>query len=451
MVERHYDDEALISLLEATRVDPVETDPHLRICGECRETLGVLRSLSVTMKDDDVWDRAEEGADAPVAETIVTLRVFADGMAHEDTIAEGLLRELLAGDRNTWAPRLQEHPEYRTAGMVRRLLAAADRAIDTMPPDALVLTALAAEVAEGLAPSRYPSDTVAKLRGAAWRDRAYALYYTGSFSEAERAVLAAERHLSDCVVGEWDLARVHLLHAMALRAVGSLSTARQRTASARHTFSKYGDTARTVNANSVEAALAYKIGDVRAALKLWLTLEQQMGQDTAADSVARLLPNIGMCYRDLGEFEKAMQYFDLAAAIWEDLSAPAEAARVRWNTASLYARSGRHVEAVEQLLRVRRDFELAGMASEAALVALEAAEMLVARGDMVMVTELCRIARAHFSGNGLEYSEPARIALAYLQEAAGAGTATPSLVSHVRSYIRKLPEQPQLLFAPPPA
>ncbi|MEA2490623.1 MAG: hypothetical protein QOH21_2415, partial [Acidobacteriota bacterium] len=31
MVDRHYDDEALISLLEAAHIDPMEKDPHLRV------------------------------------------------------------------------------------------------------------------------------------------------------------------------------------------------------------------------------------------------------------------------------------------------------------------------------------------------------------------------------------------------------------------------------------
>ena len=40
----------------------------------------------------------------------------------------------------------------------------------------------------------HPSDTIARLRGAAWREQAYALFYVGQFADAEAALLTSERH-----------------------------------------------------------------------------------------------------------------------------------------------------------------------------------------------------------------------------------------------------------------
>lgn len=441
MVDRHYDDEALIAILESGAA--CDADPHLLACRECRETFDELRAISCALAEVTVWQPPADAAPNP--RTIATLRAYADQMTAEDAAAEALLPALLADAS------LAAQPEYQTAGVVRQLLAAADRAIDNLPPEAVRLTSLATAIADALDAARYESDAVAKLRGAAWRDYAYALYYTGSFVDAEKAVFRAESHFSDCRVGEYEGARVAFLHAMNLRAVGELDVARERTAAAGRRFLSYGDEARAASTRSFEAALAYKAGDVRRALGVWLELEKNAGADTSAEAVARLLPNIGLCYRDLGEFEKAMEYFALSAAIWDDLCVPAEAARLRWNVASLYGRMGRHRDAVEQLLRVKRDFENAGMLAEAALTALEAAEQLSKQNDPVMVAELCRVAMRHFTQTGLNYSEPALKALSYLQEAATSGRATERLVGHVRSYLRRLPEEPQLLFAPPPA
>ncbi|HEV7239431.1 MAG TPA: hypothetical protein VGQ36_09335, partial [Thermoanaerobaculia bacterium] len=93
MVERHYDDEALITLIEADRAG---SDPHLPSCIVCREKLDTFRTISDVLHEGDVWDTQVVRRD-PVPETIANLRAFADRMAFEDTAAEAILPELLAG------------------------------------------------------------------------------------------------------------------------------------------------------------------------------------------------------------------------------------------------------------------------------------------------------------------------------------------------------------------
>ncbi|MEA2489573.1 MAG: hypothetical protein QOH21_1365, partial [Acidobacteriota bacterium] len=396
-----------------------------------------------------VWDRPEPGADLPVAQTIVTLRVFADGMAHEDSIAEGVLRELLAGDRTTWAARLQSRPEHRTAGMVRRLLAAADRAIDTMPPDALVLTALAADVAEDLEPTRYPSDTVAKLRAAAWRDRAYALYYTGSFTEAEKAVFVAESHLSDCVVGEWDRARVELLHALTNRAMDRLPDSTRLARAAGNIFASMGDTLRAERSRSLEAAVSYKVGRYRDALAIWLELSR-VESPASASELPLIWQNISACYRELGDVDAALTFAQLAVDAFEMADTPTEALRVRWNIAKMLLGAGRVKDAAQKLDVLLSDFARLGMSSESALVALDLAELFMVEGRAGDVATLCRTALKHFEAAGVASSVRAMTALSYLREASITGQASVQLVNHVRTYVKRLRQEPQLLFAPPP-
>ena len=55
----------------------------------------------------EAWDRP---AAEPVRATITNLRAFADRMTDEDSRAETILQELLAGSREEWMPRLNEHP-----------------------------------------------------------------------------------------------------------------------------------------------------------------------------------------------------------------------------------------------------------------------------------------------------------------------------------------------------
>ncbi len=78
--------------------------------------------VTEVLHDHDVWDRAQVRPD-PIPDTIITLRAFADRMTFEDSAADAILPEFLAGSREEWMPRLMAHPEWRTAGMVRRLVA----------------------------------------------------------------------------------------------------------------------------------------------------------------------------------------------------------------------------------------------------------------------------------------------------------------------------------------
>src|SRR5688572_14424395 len=109
MIERHYDDEALISLLGSNRAG---TDAHLPSCVPCSTKIDSFRTIAGALHDGDVWDQRELRTEA-VPATIAALRAFADRMVDEDTRAETILAELLAGSRETWRPRLQEHPEWR--------------------------------------------------------------------------------------------------------------------------------------------------------------------------------------------------------------------------------------------------------------------------------------------------------------------------------------------------
>jgi hypothetical protein len=127
-----------------------------------------------------------------------------------------------------------------------------------------------------------------------------------------------------------------------------------------------------------------------------------------------------------------------------------EAVRVRWNIAVILGTAGRVEEALSRYEDVKRSFEALSMTSEAALVSLDMAELLILRGDYSTVEEICRAAMRSFESAGISYTARALTALALIREAAQSRTATPLLVKHVREYMRRLPQDAELLFAPPP-
>lgn len=446
MIERHYDDEALISLLSSNRAG---TDAHLPTCPPCSTKVDSFRTIAGALRDGDVWNQRELRTEA-VPATIATLRAFADRMVDEDARAEAILGELLAGSRETWRARLDAHPEWWHAGVVRKLMSASERAIDTMPPDAVESAAMATEIADQLELALYPSDTVQRLRGAAWRDYAYALYYTGAFSKAEAAIVTAEHHFALCVVNEYELGRLGIVRALVLRAFERFDEAARAASASTEAFSRFEDTHRVVSARVAEAHLLLSRGDLEGAERLLLNAEQQISSTPYADTHARVLGNLGYCSHKLGNVEEAIAYYEASAALHSDLGVVTEAARLRWSVAAILADAGRLAEARERMWTVLPEFERLGMSSEAAVMSLDIAELLAMEERFDEVQLVCRSAMEIFKRAGTVYTSRALTALAFMREAAAHRSVTPAQVRTVREYLRRLPAEPTLLFASPP-
>ena len=445
MVERHYDDEALIALMEAGRL---HSDAHLPSCTICNEKVDSFQAIAGVLRGQDVWDRREI-TPAPVESTIAGLRAFAERMASEDSVAARVLPELLSGPREEWMPRLRMHPEWRTAGVVRKLIAATTDAVLTMPPDALEMALLSTEIADHLDATADPS-TTARLRGSAWRDRAYALYYVGSFADALAACDVANAHFEACVVDEYDRARVGIIRSLSLRAKEDFAAAMDAVQFSTAVFEEFEEISRLISAKLAQTHLLFSQGAFSSALVLLQGLERDAAASADARTHALVLGNLGYCLWKLGRVDEALSHHDAAASLVDDLGMHTESARIRWNVASILVTAQRLDEARDRLESVRQSFNRLGMTSEAAMAGLDLAELFLAKGQFGEVEAICRAAMKSFQAAGVSYTGRALTALAYMQEAARLRTATPVLVKHVREYIRRLPQEEHLLFAPPP-
>jgi len=446
MVERHYNDEALIAIMEAGRVF---SDAHLPSCAACNEKLESFRTISGVLRGGDVWD-TREVAPAPAARTIATLRAFANRMAADDGAASKILPLLLAGARDEWMPRLEQHPEWWTAGVARGLIAATVNVMMSMPPDALAMTALSTAIAERLDESDHDAQTLARLRAQSWRDRAYALYYVGRFSETLTACDVADAHLEECLIDEYDRARVGVVRALALRAKEDVSAAMAAVHHSAETFERFADRTRVASARLAEALLLFSLREFERAALLLEKLESEIRETSDGNTHARVLANLGYCYWKLGRIEAAMRHYEMSASILDDLGIVTESVRLRWNVATVLASAGRTGEAMVRFQEIQKSFDDLGMTSEAALNGLDMAEILLARGEFAAVEDICRVAIASFQRAGIPYSTRALTALAYIQETSRLRTATPTTAKHVREYLRRLPQERELLFAPPP-
>jgi tetratricopeptide (TPR) repeat protein len=435
--EKHYDDDSLIALASAE----FASDDHLSACTPCHERLETFRILADALRDETTWDD-RPFHDAPIPETIATLRGFADQMAIEDAEAAMFLPELLSGPRETWMANLHRHPEFRTPGTVRKLLEAVPAARDTMPRDAVELTALATEIADHLA------DATPHLRGAAWRERAYALFYVGDFAAAEKALCASESHFNESCASDYDLARVGIVRALVERGLEKYTTAIGAARQSVRQFRTYGDRTRLASAQLAEVNLLFSRCEYDVAYALLITLRRDLLKFNDLPMYARVLGNLGHCCSKLRRTE-ALEYFDQSAQIFQEIGNESEAIRTRWNAARVLASQGYIAPALTRFRTLASEFERLGMMTAATEVSLDVAELLVTMGEFDKAEQLCRVAIARFKTSSLSYTAAALTALGLMHEAMTNRTATTKLVSHVRDYLRRVPLEPNLLFAFP--
>ncbi|HEX9161814.1 MAG TPA: tetratricopeptide repeat protein [Thermoanaerobaculia bacterium] len=444
MVHRHYDEEALIALLHSG-ADAISSDPHLAGCSSCADTLDSYRAIVEVLGEEAVWDLREAHQDE-AARGAASLRSIAEAMHAEHESAADVVAELLKSPRQWWVATVLRDERYQTAGAARRLIEVSESKIDTMPPDAIEAAAAAVAIVGGLD----ETNAVLQLSGAAYRQHAYALFYTGEFNRALESIEAAQQIFDRCVVSEYEIARLDIVRALVYRGQERYNEALELARKSANVFAAFGDRQRLASALMTEAYLLMFLHNFRDALPILTDIDQQFAQEIDLDTRARTIHNIAGCQYNLGRIPDALNSFQLAAALFDELGNETEAARIRYNVAVVLTEQGRHDEAKRRMRAARSDFERLGMVDRAAVAGLDLAEFALLENNFKEVEDLCRAAIRQFEASGVPYSSDALTALTFLREAAEQRRATQEIVWHVKTYIKRLPDEPALLFAPAP-
>jgi tetratricopeptide (TPR) repeat protein len=428
---QHYDPETLIEFAEGTSVLRGEIEAHAASCTNCAREIDAHRGMIDALRDPEVW-RPQPVAPAPKPERIAALATFKRRLDDEDDAARTLLDEALKGPSAWWANALRKSG-VRTAGVVRELLVRM-RALSTRTPlDALAGVTLAAEVADSLLVTDYPSDFVITLRAQALRDQAWGLSVIGRFREAITVADRAERLLLQTPIPDYELARLNLVRANILRAVDRVDEAITLSQKAASVFERFGDRRMFVTARIYEGVTLFGRNEFAPALAAWESIE---GDTAVIDDNTRLAIryNIGVCYRELGHIDRAIETLTATTAEFEMLDMAANLAKCRWNLAMTVSATGRHVEAIPIFRKAWSELESLGMETDAALAALELAEKLLIAGRPEEVPAICRTLIDRFTRAGMGGS--AMTALAFLRETVATGHVTPALVRHVHEFLR---------------
>jgi len=442
IVEQHYDDEQLIALLR----DAKAPAPHAAQCDDCAGELKAYRDLTGALRDNSVWDD-QEIDEEPKPATASKLRSFAAAAKAEDAAAGPIVARLLEATPTRRRDLLAANPQWRTAGVVRKLLEAVDKSNFVDPKAAAEWAELAVELAESLEPARYPFDTIRMLRVRTLRAGAQMLYRTGSYAESVRELDRAEEVVRDCVISEYDAARLRLVRAQVYTEIERLDEAMSLAESAGETFHKFADVRRESVAEAAKALALLYARRFTEALRIFTGLAVDSRIDESARALYLL--DAAICHRELSNFEESRFLFVRAVVEFERLGMAMMRARARWHLGHLLLSEGRYAQAYNLLSDLRTEFEEFGMPQDVALVSVDAAEALLMLNRPAKVADLCKTAMAYFTKAGLAYTQGALTALAYLKEAAEAQTLTPKGLSEVRAYFEALPRKPDLLFAYP--
>jgi tetratricopeptide (TPR) repeat protein len=438
MIEQHYDEEVLIALL-----DEQKADQHLESCSTCKAALNSIRQVTSALHEETVWDRRDL-SEEPRPETRRALNAFASSVATEDAAAAPWAKALLARPASEWRAMVDAHPEWKTAGFVRKLIAAVDAINFTAPADAVDLMKIAVDVAEGLAGG---GDRIAKLKATAWREYAYAVFYVGRHALALEALDQCDVILRNCLVADYDIANCFVTRSVVCGAIERLDEALDYSRRAAAIFRRFDDGARLGAALAAEANVLTRARRYREALALHLTVTNAKEVKPINRAVAA--HNAAACYRELREFGEAKRLFSVTIELCDQYRFTSIRSTARWNLARVLMAEGNLDSALTSFLELRNEFEELGMAHAVALTSVDAAEALLTLERPSEVVSLCRYAISYFENAELTYTRGALTALAFLREAAETETLTLRQISDIRVFFELLPKQPELLFARP--
>lgn len=429
---RHYTSDELLAYLAANDaiVDLEEIETHLTTCAGCRERLRLVEEDYLRISDPEVWS---EPLDGPPAERLAEYLAIHRRLLDEDAEAETIFAMLTTRPQQTWLEHLAATPGAGTAGMMRRLIAAARANEESEPHAALAIL----DIAEAL--SIFVDDHDARTNALLqlWRARAMALMIRGDYPAALSALDTAELSLAGAAA-DYDRAFVDWARASVHFEMGSYALALQLVEQAIGTFREFGDKLPQVQASILRGGILYEQGAVDEAERTFLSLVEPLREFSDRISLARVFANLACCSLQRSDFAGTEAHGATALALYDEVGLETEKIRTRWAFALVYIRRGEVAEGIARLQAVAAEFRARGMVVDAAEVELDVVQALLREGSHEEAAQIVRslvdiFARAEARLDLVK-------ALAYLRDAAEAAWATPELARAVK-HILTHPDQ----------
>lgn len=351
----------------------------------------------------------------------------------EEEEAREICDAALTGPAQWWNNTLRRAGRGRTAGMVTILVQRSEAALRHSPPDALVISELAVELAAEFQQGDYPNDHLMKLRGQALRQQAFVLSCLGRLPEAARVAGMAALMFDQIPVPLIEMARLDLVRSNIARNSEQYDDAIAFARRAGETYRDFGNQRSWLLAVDYEAAAYFSARNYKHALELWKSMGEHESVLSREQQAVRL-HNMGICAGAIGEFDEAVRSYAAAGEEFERLGLLVNVVKCRYSLGVAMLEARRYSDAVVVLEKAYEQLEALGMESDAALAALTRVEALLAAGRPDEVPAICRMLIDRFTRAGIKGA--AMTALAYLRETVATGHATPQSVRIVHDFVR---------------
>jgi tetratricopeptide (TPR) repeat protein len=425
--------------------DAAALEAHLSVCDACRSQLAEIRADDAALREPETWLAA--AGIAPDDE----LRAFDTRAGGEDAAALELLRPFEspeAAAHFVWED-VTRKPEFRTGGVARRLCKLANGMCERQPLYALSLAEAATRIAALLPDTSYPRGTIHELRGEAWKEQANAFRYLGRFTDAHTALDAAEEEYCQLPVEGVGLVAVQYVRAYVLYEQEQLDAAEALAYQSAAGALQLGETDRYTRALHLQGEILYERRSFAEAAAIFASILDYGERRKEMVWVARESINLGQCHLELRRLPEASRLLHRALRLFTDLRLESEVTRTGWAIGRLLFAEGNSREATQRLREAIRELSRSGMLTDAALAAIDLAEMLTVLGRVREIPKVLSGVVQTFTAAGKLTG--ALTALAYLKDAATAGRIAPAMFPHVRRFLVRAERQPELLFLPPPA
>lgn len=333
---------------------------------------------------------------------------------------------------------------WRTVGMVQTLSDAVRGVLVQSPARGLAVAQLAAAIA-GALPDSYPQVLRAQAEAHAWLWVSNAHRLVSHYDAAFHSLDLAERRIADEPSLAHDRAVLTLARALTLREIDRMPEALELLEEARGVFRDYADETQVAKCELVTGMIYQRLGDIDAARQAYMRVIPSARAGGDLHTVAAAYNNLGRAAADAGHLSASVDALQQARAIFRELDMPTESTRVSWSIGAAQLAAGNLASATTIFEEVRREFLRLAMPEEAGLAGVDLIESLLATEQRVAARELVSAIIEELRRANL--NERALHALAYLRETAD--VATPAVAHHVGVYLRRLKDEPKLLFIAP--
>jgi tetratricopeptide (TPR) repeat protein len=422
-----------------------EVEAHLAVCATCRTAVEELRAFDSALREPESWTGVSNVPAFPE-----DLRAFAARVAAEDAQAAQLLDEFkdpAAAARFVWTD-IPTKAEYQTGGVARLLCKLANGMCERDPLYALKLAEAATIISTELPDDSYPRKTIHNLRGDAQKEQANAFFLLGRLPQALRAIAIAESEYRKLPHEGIGLVAVQYIRGFIQYEQEDFEAAERSVQQAAEAALHLGAADRYMSARYLLGRILFDRCEYSAAAGVFESILRYGEEKGDVPWIARASHVVGGCYLELGRKAEASRYLHEALRLYTKLDFGPEVTRTHWTIARLLFAEGNASQAIYRLRRTIAEFTEYGILTDAAVVAVDLAEILHATGRLREIPKILSNVVQTFMDAGKLTS--ALAALAYLKEAATDGTMTNQLVAYVRRFVIHAERQPELLFSPPP-